>query len=79
MVGRIGDDVSEGCRTARLTSTYTGKAKTMPTATMTISSTNVRLRVAVHDAAFSLRASTAYCPAETTATMTVSTTASAML
>ncbi|MET0417017.1 MAG: hypothetical protein ABW022_13450 [Actinoplanes sp.] len=42
VVGLIGDEVSEGCRMARLTSTYTGKANTTPTAIMTISSAKVR-------------------------------------
>src|SRR3954451_7343430 len=43
VVGRIGEDASAGLRPARLTSTYTGKAKTTPTAIMPISSRRVRL------------------------------------
>src|SRR5262245_29435011 len=43
-VGRIGEEVSDGARTARFTSTYTGNATTSAAATMTSSSANVRHR-----------------------------------
>jgi hypothetical protein len=44
LVGAIGEDGSDGWRTARLTSTYTGNTTTRPTAIITSSSPNVRRR-----------------------------------
>ncbi len=79
VVGRIGDEVSDGARTARLTSTYTGKANTIADRDHGHLEDEGAPAVAVHDAALSLRDSTVYWPAETTATIAVSTTARAML
>jgi hypothetical protein len=44
VVGRIGDDVSDGARMARLISTYTGKPTTRATANVTSSRASVRQR-----------------------------------
>src|SRR3954447_7267520 len=44
VVGVIGDEVSDGRRRARFTSTYTGNTMTRPTATITSSRVNVRRR-----------------------------------